>query len=39
MAFLKVGFAASLPYIAAFFGVLFGGYVSDWLLKRVYRSI
>ena len=39
MAFLKVGFAASLPYIAAFFGVLFGGYVSDWLLKRVYRSM
>ncbi|MCK1974219.1 MFS transporter [Bacillus safensis] len=34
MAFLKVGFAASLPYIAAFFGVLFGGYVSDWLLRK-----
>ncbi|WP_412094134.1 MFS transporter [Bacillus atrophaeus] len=34
MAFLKVGFAASLPYIAAFFGVLFGGYWSDGMMKR-----
>ncbi|CDG24602.1 MULTISPECIES: MFS transporter [Bacillus amyloliquefaciens group] len=34
MAFLKVGFAASIPYIAAFFGVLFGGFWSDGMMKR-----
>ncbi|MBU8878703.1 MFS transporter [Bacillus sp. FJAT-29790] len=34
MPFLKVGIVASIPYMAAFFGVLFGGIWSDWLLRR-----
>lgn len=34
MVWLKSGFAASLPYIAASFGVLLGGAVSDWLIRR-----
>jgi MFS transporter, ACS family, glucarate transporter len=34
MSMLKVGFMASLPYAAAFFGGIVGGYLSDWLLKR-----
>lgn len=33
---LKVGFYAAIPYIAAFFGVLLGGYWSDTMLKRGY---
>ena len=34
MAFIKVGFAAIVPFIAASVGVLFGGWLSDRLLKR-----
>ncbi|MCZ8512647.1 MFS transporter [Paenibacillus filicis] len=33
MSMLKVGFIASIPYIAAFAGGIVGGYVSDLLLK------
>jgi MFS transporter, ACS family, D-galactonate transporter len=32
--FLKAGFMATLPFLAAWFGVLLSGYVSDRLLKR-----
>ena len=34
MGWLKIGFFAILPFIAASVGVLFGGWWSDWLLKR-----
>jgi MFS transporter, ACS family, D-galactonate transporter len=34
MAWLKVGFFAVLPFMAAGVGVLFGGWLSDSLLKR-----
>ena len=34
MAWLKVGFIAILPFIAACVGTLFGGWFSDFLLKR-----
>jgi ACS family D-galactonate transporter-like MFS transporter len=34
MAFIKAGFMASLPFIAAAIGVLFGGQLSDWLVKK-----
>jgi ACS family D-galactonate transporter-like MFS transporter len=34
MDWLKVGVFAMLPYIAASFGVLIGGWVSDMLIKR-----
>lgn len=34
MGWLKVGFFAVLPFLAAAVGVMFGGWVSDWLLKR-----
>ncbi|MEI6419792.1 MAG: MFS transporter, partial [Sphingomonadales bacterium] len=34
MDWLKSGFAASLPYLAASVGVLCGGQVSDWLIRR-----
>ena len=33
MAFIKVGFFASLPFIAATVGVILGGLLSDWLVK------
>ena len=32
--YLKSGFFESLPYLAAFVGVLFSGFVSDFLIKR-----
>jgi ACS family D-galactonate transporter-like MFS transporter len=32
--FLKSGFWASLPFICAFCGVLFSGYLSDFLIKK-----
>lgn len=34
MAWLKVGFYAVLPFIAASVGVVAGGQISDWLLRR-----
>ncbi len=34
MGWIKVGFFASLPYIAGFFGILFAGWMSDALLTR-----
>ena len=34
MGWLKIGFFTVLPFIAASVGVLFGGWLSDWLLKR-----
>ncbi|MDE2240427.1 MAG: MFS transporter [Rhodospirillales bacterium] len=34
MGWIKVGFFASLPYIAGFFGILFAGWLSDMLLHR-----
>ena len=34
LTFIKGGIFASIPYIAAFFGVLFGGNISDWLIKK-----
>jgi ACS family D-galactonate transporter-like MFS transporter len=34
MTFIKVGMVASIPYIAAFCGVIFGGIWSDGLVKR-----
>ncbi len=34
MTFIKVGFFAILPFLAAAFGVMFGGWISDVLLKR-----
>ena len=33
MDWIKSGFAASIPYIAASIGVLFGGYVSDRIIR------
>ncbi|KGT92905.1 glucarate transporter [Erwinia typographi] len=34
--FIKVGFLTSIPFLAAFVGVLLGGIFSDWLIKRGY---
>jgi ACS family D-galactonate transporter-like MFS transporter len=34
MTFIKVGFFAILPFLAAAIGVMFGGWLSDVLLKR-----
>jgi len=34
MGWLKVGFFAVMPFIAASIGVMLGGIVSDWLLRR-----
>lgn len=34
LGFLKSGFLASLPFLAAFFGVLISGFLSDHLVKR-----
>ena len=34
MTWIKVGFFTSLPYIAGFFGILFAGWWSDFMLKR-----
>ncbi|HEV2454009.1 MAG TPA: MFS transporter, partial [Verrucomicrobiae bacterium] len=34
MDFIKVGFYASLPFLAAFFGVLASGVLSDYLVRR-----
>ncbi len=34
MAWIRMGLLASLPYIAGFFGILFAGWLSDFLLAR-----
>ena len=34
MTFIKAGFMVSLPYIGASIGVMLGGVVSDWLIRR-----
>ncbi|TCW83091.1 MFS transporter [Burkholderia sp. SRS-46] len=34
MDFIKSGFLASLPFLAAFVGVLCSGVLSDWLIRR-----
>ena len=34
MGWLKLGFFAIMPFLAAAVGVMFGGWISDWLLKR-----
>ncbi|MDQ0862007.1 MFS transporter [Bacillus sp. V2I10] len=34
LSFIKSGFLTSVPFLAAFVGVLLGGTFSDWLLKR-----
>jgi ACS family D-galactonate transporter-like MFS transporter len=34
MGWIKVGFFSVMPFLAAAVGVMFGGWVSDWLLKR-----
>lgn len=34
--FIKSGFYASIPYLAAFFGVLLAGFTSDYLIKKGY---
>jgi ACS family D-galactonate transporter-like MFS transporter len=34
LSIIKVGLYAIIPYIAAFFGVLVGGAVADWLLRH-----
>ncbi len=34
MDFLKSGFLASLPFLFAFAGVLFSGYLSDWMVRK-----
>ncbi|WP_396331491.1 MFS transporter [Burkholderia anthina] len=34
MDFIKSGFLASLPFLAAFVGVLCSGLLSDWLMRR-----
>ncbi len=39
MEFIKVGIYASVPYIAGFFGILFAGFLSDFLLKRTSLNV
>jgi ACS family D-galactonate transporter-like MFS transporter len=39
MAFIKIGIFASIPYIAGFFGILFAGFLTDWLLTRTSLNI
>ena len=34
MDYIKSGFLASLPFIAALVGVLVSGVLSDWMIKR-----
>ncbi|MDR3438169.1 MFS transporter [Telmatospirillum sp.] len=34
MGWVKVGVFAALPYVFGFFGILFAGSLSDWMLKR-----
>lgn len=39
MAFIKIGIYASIPYIAGFFGILFAGFLTDWLLARTSLNV
>lgn len=39
MAFIKIGIFASIPYIAGFFGILFAGFLTDFLLTRVSLNV
>ena len=34
MDYIKSGFLASLPFLAAFIGVLCSGFLSDWMIRR-----
>lgn len=34
MTFIKMGFMASLPFLAAYVGILTSGFISDYLIKR-----
>ncbi len=34
MTWIKAGFFTALPYVAGFFGILFAGWWSDWMLHR-----
>lgn len=36
MDFIKAGFLASLPFLAAFVGVICSGLLSDWMVRRGY---
>ncbi len=36
--FLKSGFLASIPFLAAFAGILLSGFTSDWLVKKGYSN-
>lgn len=36
--FLQSGFLASIPFLAAFFGVLLSGFISDFLVKKGYSK-
>ncbi|MBN3814299.1 MULTISPECIES: MFS transporter [Paraburkholderia] len=38
MGWLKIGFFAIMPFIAASIGVMFGGTFSDWMLRRGYSA-
>ena len=38
MDFLESGFLASIPFLAAFVGVLLAGFTSDFLLKKGYSN-
>lgn len=38
MDFIKSGFLASIPFLAAFVGVLLSGFTSDFLVKKGYSS-
>ncbi|MEM9885767.1 MAG: MFS transporter [Bacteroidota bacterium] len=36
--FIKSGFLASLPFLAAFVGVLLSGFTSDWLVRKGFTN-
>lgn len=38
MGWLKIGFFAIMPFIAASIGVMFGGTFSDWMLRRGFSA-
>jgi MFS transporter, ACS family, D-galactonate transporter len=39
MAFIKIGIYASIPFIGGFFGILFAGFLTDWLLARASLNV